>query len=80
LKNGASGRDPALRGTFVDAHILASMLRSPKCRAPWLTARHVLFSTLLSLDLDQFTMFRECMEAGGNPKQYPNTKHKKRNT
>jgi hypothetical protein len=44
LNNTVSGRDPALRGAFVDAHILARMLRSPKGHAPWLTARYVLFS------------------------------------
>jgi hypothetical protein len=37
-ENGASGRDPALRGAFVSAHIPVSMLRFPKGRAPWLTA------------------------------------------
>jgi hypothetical protein len=38
MKSFVSGRDPALRGTFVIAHILVRMLRIPKGRAPWLTA------------------------------------------
>jgi hypothetical protein len=46
LKNGVSDRDPALRGTFAIAHILISMLRIPKGRAPWLTARHLFFKNL----------------------------------
>ncbi len=38
LKSGVSGRDPALRGTFVNAHMLSTCCRFPKGRAPWLTA------------------------------------------
>jgi hypothetical protein len=43
LKSGVSGRDPALRGAFVNAHMLPSMLRFPKGRAPWLMASGVFF-------------------------------------
>jgi hypothetical protein len=36
-----------LRGWSLSAHILVSMLRIPKGRAPWLTARHLFFNNLL---------------------------------
>jgi uncharacterized protein YqjF (DUF2071 family) len=42
-KTVVSGRDPALRGAFVNAHIPIGMLRFPKGRAPWLTARYLFF-------------------------------------
>jgi hypothetical protein len=45
-KTGVSGRDPALHGAFVMAHIRVGMLRIPKGRAPWLTARYWGFGPL----------------------------------
>jgi hypothetical protein len=33
----------------VNAHILARMLRFPRRRAPWLTARHWFFNSLLDM-------------------------------
>jgi hypothetical protein len=44
-KTVVSGRDPALRDAFVNAHMLTSMLRFPKGRAPWLTARYSVFKS-----------------------------------
>lgn len=39
MGNGIPGRDPALRGDFVNARIRVRMLRFPNRRTPWLTAR-----------------------------------------
>src|SRR5512147_2382974 len=52
-KHRAGCRKPASRtvirrgAAFGHAHILASMLRCPKGRAPCLTARYLVFSTLI---------------------------------
>ena len=47
LKNGASGRDPALRGFCKCSHIEAYAALC-KRRAPWLTAQCLFFNTLLN--------------------------------